>query len=91
MEYDYRLTASRMIATDSIRDKMDSEDAEIQDTMDNEERYKSQLDTLMRWAHQRMVIAKDKAKSNKMGMGGVAGKGGWDQQQNNNRTTTSWE
>ena len=59
---------------------MDYEDAEVQDTTDKEERYKSQLDTLMRWGHQKMVNSKDKAKSNKMDMGGVAGKGGWDQQ-----------
>ena len=56
LEYDYRLTVLRMIATDSIREKMDYEDAKVQDTQDKEERYKTQLDTLMRWAHPKWSI-----------------------------------
>ena len=79
LEYDYRLTALRMIATDSIREKMDYEDAKVQDTQDKEERYKTQLDTLMRWAHQKMVNS-NKTKSTKMDVNGIAGAEGWGQQ-----------
>ena len=82
LEYDYRLTALRMIATDSIRDKMDFEDAKLDDSTDKEEKYKIQLDTLMRWAHQKMVSAKDKAKSStKMDVGGVSGSPEWTHEQ----------
>ena len=68
-----------MIATDSIREKMDYEDAKVQDTQDKEERYKTQLDTLMRWAHLKMVNS-NKTKPTKMDVNGIAGDEGWGQQ-----------
>ena len=48
LAFDHKLTAIRMIATDSIREKMDFEDAKAQDTITKEERFKMQLDTLTR-------------------------------------------
>ena len=39
LQFDHRLTAIRTIATESIREKMDYEDAKAQDTMTKEERY----------------------------------------------------
>ena len=70
----------------------------MQNTTDKEEMYKSQLDTLIRWAHHKMVNSKDKQKADnsRMDVGGVAGKGGWDQQhwnsqqKQNNRNATSY-
>ena len=47
--------------------------------MDKEEKYNSQLDTLMRLAHTKSVNSKDKQK-NKMDIGGMSGNAGWDQQ-----------
>ena len=71
-----------MTATDPIREKMDYDDAKMQDTIDKEEGYKTQMDTLMTWAHQKAVNSKDKGtNSSKMDMGGAAGKDGWDHQQ----------
>ena len=45
MEFDYKLSALRMIATDPIREKMEYDDAKMQDTTDKEERYKTQMDS----------------------------------------------
>ena len=73
----FKLTAIRMIAMESIREKMDYEEAQAQDTMTKEERYNMQLDMLTRWAHQKMVNSKDKAKTSsaKMEIGATLGKG----------------
>jgi len=79
LPYDHKLSALRMIATDGIREKMDFDDAKMSDTMSKEDKYNSQLDTLMRWAHTKSINSRDKGK-NKMDLNGMAGGSGWDQQ-----------
>ena len=84
MGYDYMLTALRGIATPAIRDQMDVADAKGE-TLDHKTRYETQFNVMMNWAHRKAVEAGGK-KSDKMDIGGIAGKGGWypgydDQQQ----------
>ena len=62
LPYDHKLSALRMVATDGIREKMDFHDAKMSGMTDNAEKYNSQLDTLMRWAHMRSVNSKHKQK-----------------------------
>ena len=50
---DYKLTAIRAIATTFIRDKMDFADT-TEDQNDHEARFRSQYETLRKWAYMRV-------------------------------------